>query len=106
MSGKGQRSRTIVVNGPDPVGSAVWDGLAERTALELSPFGAPLSVRSGMTGSPEVTFYGDPGPLQIFPLNYGARKTFAAENANQALPGASSPTSGSTQLRAYLAEFQ
>jgi hypothetical protein len=104
--GKGQSKQTIVVNGPDPVGSANWDTLAERTALELSPFGAPMSIRVGMHGSPERTFYGDPGPLQRFPASYRARRAFPALSApSQALPAASSPVSGNVGLRDLLTEF-
>lgn len=104
--GKGQIKRTLVVNGPDPTGSANWDTLAERTALELSSAGAPESVRVGMKGNPEKTFYGDPGPLQRFPLSYGAKNSFAALSApSQALPATSSPVTGSTDLRAYVAQF-
>lgn len=105
--GKSQSRQTIVVNGPDPVGSANWEGLAERTALELSSQGAPMSVRVGMTGSPEKTAYGDLGPLQRFPASYGARRAFPALSApSQALPASSSPVSGNLSLRDYLSEFQ
>lgn len=104
--GKGQSRQAILVNGPDPVGSANWDVLAERTSLELSPFGAPLSIRVGMHGSPEVTAYGDLGPLQRYPASYGARRAFPALSApSQALPASSSPVSGNVGLRDLLNEF-
>src|SRR5665213_941553 len=103
--GKNQTKQCIVTNGPDPVGSANWDGLAERTALELSPFGAPLSIRVGMKGGPPVTWYGDLGPIQRFPASYAARRSFPALSApSQALPAPSSPTSGNQQLRDLLTE--
>jgi hypothetical protein len=105
--GKAQTRRTIVVNGPDPVGSAGWNILAERTALELSSQGAPLSIRVGMTGSPEKTAYGDLGPLQRFPASYGAKRAFPALSApSQALPATQSPVSGNLSLRDYLNDFE
>lgn len=105
--GKGQKTQCIVVNGPDPVGSANWEGLAERTALELSPFGAPLSIRVGMHGSPEVTWYGDLGPIQRYPASYAARRAFPALSApSQALPATSSPVAGNLSLRDLVSEFQ
>jgi hypothetical protein len=104
MPGKGQRRRTILVDGPDPSGSAAWDALADRTELELSGAGAPLSVRVGMKGDPSVTFYGDPGPLQGFPAAYAARRAFARPDP-QALPATSSPVAGSDNLRGLVESF-
>ena len=104
MPGKGQVRATLLLDGPDPTGEANWDALALRTALELSSKGAPLSVRSGMHGSPEVTYYGDPGPLQRVPAAYPARRAFARP-APQALPATSSPVAGSTDLRSLVAGF-
>lgn len=103
--GAAERRVTIVVNGPDPVQTAWWNGLADRTALELSGLGAPLSRRLGMKGSPGRTWYGDLGPLQVPAPSYGARNTFAAENAGQALPATSSPSTGSLDIRSIVAEF-
>jgi hypothetical protein len=89
-TGTGQERRTIVVDGPDPMASRWWDGLAERTMLELSGRGAPASIRVGMKGSPERTFYGW-GNAQATAIAYAARNAFPAENAGQALPAASAP---------------
>lgn len=97
----GKVKATIVLDGPDPFGSRWWDGLAERTYLELSPFGAPASVRVGMKGSPEKTFYGW-GGAQPTAIAYAARNAFPAENAGQALPAASGPIGGGKSL---VAEF-
>jgi hypothetical protein len=104
MPGKGQVRATFVLDGPDPTGEAVWDALAQRTALELSPLGAPLCVRAGMKGEPTRTYYGDPGPIQRFPASYAARRAFARPNP-QALPATGSPVAGSTDLRSLLAGF-
>lgn len=107
MNAKGQRAEAIVVNGPDPAGVAFWNGLATRTVLELSSEGAPASVRVGMKGSPMTTFYGDPGPLGGLPSpSYGARRSFAALNAEQALPNTSSPSVTSQTIKSILGEYQ
>ncbi|MGP8065361.1 MAG: hypothetical protein ACLP81_03155 [Acidimicrobiales bacterium] len=101
---KGQARVSIVLDGPDPVGSAAWDRLAQRTALELSSAGEPAAVRVGMHGDPTVTYYGDPGPLQLFPASYAARRAFARPEP-QALPATSSPVAGSTDLRSLVASY-
>lgn len=107
MPGKAQRRRTIVVNGPDPTGSANWDALAAQTAAELSSDGAPLSRRVGMKGDPGKTAYGDLGALQQFPAAYGNPFPPPLESAqSQGLPAPSSASSGSTSLRDYVAQFQ
>jgi hypothetical protein len=103
MTSKGQSIRRLVVNGPDPVMSEYWDGLANRTALELSSEGAPLSVRWGMKGSPEKTWYGDPGPLGGLPApSYGAVNALPTLNAGQALPATSSPAVTGQTLKGIL----
>lgn len=107
---KGQTVESIVVNGADPRQSAWWDGLAERTALELSAAGAPLSIRYGITGSPVRTWYGDSvkiGSMQvILPApSYGAINAFPALNADQALPATGSPSVTSQTLKGLLGEL-
>lgn len=107
---KGQVARAILVNGPDPRQSDWWDGLADRTALELSAAGAPLSVRYGITGSPVRTWYGDSikvGSMQvILPApSYGAINAFPALNADQALPATSSPSVTPQTLKGLLGEL-
>jgi len=107
MADKGQSLRVIVENGPDPRATAYWDGLANRTDLELSSQGAPLSVRVGMKGDPSVTYYGDPGPLGGLPsASHGALNAFAALNANQALPATSAPVATPSSLKELVAQFQ
>jgi hypothetical protein len=99
-------TRTITVNLPDPLGSALWDTLADRTSAELNGSGAPASRRLGMKGSDVTTFYGDPGPLQRYPvLGFAARNAFAPASASQsqALPSASAPTAPS-DLRSLVFE--
>lgn len=104
---KGQLVRPILDNGPDPRQSGYWDGLATRTALELSPFGAPLSIRVGMKGDPTVSYYGDPGPLGGIPApSHGAKNSFPSLNADQALPGSTSPPITATTLQQLLGDFQ
>ena len=106
LGSKGQVTRSIVVNDPDPRQRAYWDGLAERTALELSPAGAPLSVRAGMKGDPTVTGYGDPGPLGGLPSpSHGALNDFPGLNADQALPGNGQPLASQSGLKALVASF-
>jgi hypothetical protein len=105
-AGKGQVARVIIENGPDPRQSEWWDGLADRTAGELSSQAAPESVRWGMKGSPEVTWYGDPGPLGGVPSpSYGAPNAFPALNAPQALPNTSSPAVTPQTIKSILGEF-
>jgi hypothetical protein len=107
LGAKGQELRRILVNDPDPRQSAYWDGLAERTALEMSGKGAPLSVRAGMKGDPTVTWYGDPGPLGGLPSpSHGAPNNFPSLNADQALPGEGAPQTGNVGLRALVASYQ
>jgi hypothetical protein len=105
MPGKGQYRVAVVVNGPDPAGCAAWDSLANRTALELSPFGAPLCVRAGMKGEPGLTWYGDAGPLGGLPaLNYGARRAAYPMDRSQALPSTNLPAgAGGSGVRDMLA---
>lgn len=113
LGSKAQRRVSIVSNGPDPAGEANWDALAQRTALELSPFGAPASVRVGMKGNAEDTFYGDPTPpgsgrppLQAFPAAYGAPGSFRSEMAaEQALPATAPPAATPATLKSYVASF-
>ena len=107
MNAKGQSLQIIVENGPDPRGQAYWNGLAQRTALELSAEGAPKSVRLGMKGEPMTTYYGDPGALGGLPSpSHGARNAFASLNANQALPATSPPIAMPSTLKELVAEFQ
>lgn len=104
---KGQVRQSIVLNDPDPRQSAYWDGLAERTALEMSGKGAPLSIRAGMKGDPTVTWYGDPGPLGGLPApSHGAPNNFPSLNADQALPGEGAPVGKNAGLRALVASYQ
>lgn len=107
MASKGQVAERVVVNGPDPRQTAYWDGLADRTYLELSSEGAPESVRVGMKGSDTTTWYGDAGPLGGLPApNYGARNSFPALNADQALPGSSSAQITPQTIKSILGDFQ
>lgn len=107
MAAKGQVLRVIVENGPDPRAVAYWDGLAARTDLELSSFGAPEMVRVGMKGEPMTTYYGDPGALGGLPSpSHGAINAFPALNANQALPATSPPIATPSSLRDLVAEFE
>lgn len=107
LGSKGQTARVVIENGPDPRGSAYWDGLAARTELELSPLGAPAMVRVGMKGEPMTTYYGDPGPIGGLPApSHGARNSFASLNANQALPATSPPVSLPSNLKELVAQFQ
>lgn len=107
---KGQVTRVIIENGPDPAQSRWWDALADRTAAELSGSGAPLSIRYGLTGSPVRTWYGDSvkvGAMElILPApSYGAINAFPQLNANQALPATSSPSVTAQTLKGILGEL-
>lgn len=107
LGSKGQVAKVVIENGPDPRGVAYWNGLAARTSAELSPFGAPLMVRVGMKGEPMTTYYGDPGPVGGLPsASHGAVNSFAALNANQALPATSPPVALPSSLKELVAEFQ
>lgn len=95
--------RVITVYGVDDRQAAWWDGLAARTAGELSGRAAPACVRAGMKGDPGRTSYGDLGPLQRYPLRVPARNAVSAP-LPQALPAAAAPVTGS-DLRSYVASF-
>ena len=105
---KGQVVERVTLNGPDPVQSEWWNGLAYRTDLELSAdFGRSPSVRVGMKGSPPTTWYGDPGPLGGLPAaSYGAVNAFPELDAIQALPATSSPSVTSQTLKGLLGESE
>jgi hypothetical protein len=106
VGGKGQVVARVLENAPDPRQSVWWDGLAEKTAEELSGLGAPLSIRAGMKGDPTVTWYGDPGPLGGIPSpSHGALNNFPELNADQALPGNGQPLAAQSGLQALVASF-
>lgn len=106
LGGKGQVTVPVIENEADPRQSRYWDGLAERTALELSGAGAPLSIRAGMKGDPTVSWYGDPGPLGGLPSpSHGALNSLPTLNADQALPGNGQPLTTQSGLKALVASF-
>lgn len=94
----------IEIFDPDPVGSAMWDSLNARTTGELSSSAAPACRRLGMKGSDTTTYYGDPGPIQSFPISVGGAKLAFVAPPPQALPASTAPNAP-TGLRALVAEF-
>lgn len=93
------------VYGGDPMGTALAAALDAQYGTDLNGTHAPASRRAGMRGSPNNSFRGDLGPLQILdPVAMGkaTRGLRAGMGASSALPNSKGPITPPVAVQSLL----